>query len=79
MRYLVVETGNWLNGREVLISPISIGQPNWTDKVLPVSITRNQMKDAPSYDSAARLNREQEASIYRHYERSRRSGGRSES
>ena len=27
VRYLVVETGNWLASRKVLVSPISIGAP----------------------------------------------------
>lgn len=39
IRYLVVDTGTWLSSRNVLISPISIGTPDWADKVLPVSIT----------------------------------------
>ena len=41
VRYLVVEAGSRLSSRKVLISPVAIGRPNWTDKVLPVSITRN--------------------------------------
>ena len=32
IRYLVVDTGSWLSSRKVLISPIAIGHPNWTDK-----------------------------------------------
>jgi len=48
VRYLVVETGSWLSSRKVLISPIAIGQPNWTDKVLPVAITREQVKNSPT-------------------------------
>jgi len=51
VRYLVVEAGSWLSSRMVLISPIAIGQPNWTDKVLPVSITREQVKNSPDIDA----------------------------
>ena len=29
IRYLVVNTGSWLAGRLVLISPISVGQTDW--------------------------------------------------
>lgn len=67
VRYLVVETGSWLNGREVLISPISIGQPNWTDKVLPVSITRNQVKDCPDIDTDRPVSRQHEISYFGYY------------
>ena len=27
IRYIVVETGNWLSGRKVLISPVAFGKP----------------------------------------------------
>jgi hypothetical protein len=29
IRYLTAETGNWLDGRKVLISPLSILQTDW--------------------------------------------------
>ena len=29
IRYLVVDTGSWLSGRKVLISPIALGSPDW--------------------------------------------------
>ena len=40
IRFLVADTGSWLSSRKVLISPIAIGHPNWTEKILPVSITK---------------------------------------
>ena len=40
VRYLVVETGDWLSSRKVLISPIAVKPPNWAEKIMPVSITR---------------------------------------
>ena len=51
VRYLVVETGAWLSSRKVLISPIAIGQPNWTERELPVSITIEQVKNRRSVSS----------------------------
>jgi hypothetical protein len=44
VRYLVVETGDWLDHRKVLISPLSVGKPNWTEKIFPVSIAQIQVK-----------------------------------
>ena len=49
IRYLVVETGSWLASRKVLISPVAVGQPNWTDKVLPVSITTRASQEQPRH------------------------------
>ncbi|MHB0859050.1 MAG: PRC-barrel domain-containing protein [Anaerolineae bacterium] len=50
VRYLVVATGPWLAGREVLLSPSSVGPPDWEDKVLPVILTREQVRHAPDVD-----------------------------
>ena len=36
----------------MLISPIAIGQPNWDEKILPVSITKRQVQDSPPYQHA---------------------------
>ena len=59
IRYVVVDTRPWLGGREVLISPYSIGQPDWAGDVLPAKITKDQVK-AKKYDLSA--------SRYRHVE-----------
>src|SRR5688500_11499404 len=39
IRYLVVNTGNWLSGRKVLISPIALGHAGWMARQLPVAMT----------------------------------------
>jgi len=51
IRYLVVDTGTWLSSRKVLISPIGIGHPGWAQKILPVSITKEQVKNSPYIDT----------------------------
>jgi hypothetical protein len=60
IRYLVVETGDGSAQRKVLISPISIGQPNWTEKVLPVSLTRTQVQNSPDIDTNKPVSRQHE-------------------
>ena len=40
IRYLTVETGGWLGGRLVLISPFSVVQTNWQAKRLDVALTK---------------------------------------
>src|ERR1019366_7117855 len=47
IRYLVVDTGGWLSGRKVLISPVAIGPPDWLHQVLPVSLTKAQVEKSP--------------------------------
>ena len=53
VRYLVVQTGDWLSNRKVLISPMAIAEPNWIDKTFPVSLTQAQVKNSPDIDTAA--------------------------
>ncbi len=60
IRYLVVDTGTWLSGRQVLISPFSIGQPDWAAQQLPVSLTKQRVQDSPSVDTHAAVTRQHE-------------------
>jgi uncharacterized protein YrrD len=60
VRYLVVETGSWLFSRKVLISPIAAGNPDWTAKRLPVSLTREQIKNSPDIDTDMPVTRQHE-------------------
>lgn len=60
IRFLVVDTGNWLTSRKVLISPFAIGQPDWDGRRLPVMLTRQQVKDSPPLDEDGPLTRQQE-------------------
>src|ERR1035441_4077571 len=67
VRYLVVETGSWLSSRKVLISPVAFGQPNWTDKVPPASITREQVKNSSDIDTDKPISRQQERQYLGYY------------
>jgi hypothetical protein len=66
-RYLVVDTGTWLSSREVLISPISIGIANWADKLLPVSITKDQVENSPDINTQKPVSRQQEIQLFEYY------------
>jgi hypothetical protein len=51
VRYFVVETGAWLANRRVLISTMSIHAPNWLNRLLPVSMAREQIEESPVIDT----------------------------
>ena len=51
VRYLIVDTGSWLSHRKVLISPMSLNEPNWLAKLLPTSITKDKVKNSPPIDT----------------------------
>lgn len=67
IRYLVVEAGSWLSSRKVLISPIAAGTPDWSAKLLPVSLTREQVKNSPVIDSDKPVSRQQEMDYMGYY------------
>lgn len=49
-RYMVADTGKWLPGRKVLVSPASLGTPRWGDRRLPVKATMEQIRNSPPLD-----------------------------
>ncbi|MEO7106169.1 MAG: PRC-barrel domain-containing protein [Rhodoferax sp.] len=67
VRYLVVDTGGWLSGRKVLISPMAVGTPNWETRQLPVSITKQQVENSPGFDSAKPVTRQHEMEYSGYY------------
>lgn len=60
IRYLVVDTGNWLLSRKVLISPIAVGKRGLAEKTLPVTITKEQVKNSPDIDTEMPISRQHE-------------------
>ena len=67
IRYLVVETGSWLASRKVLISPIAAGKPEWAAKLLPVALTRTQIKHSPDIDTDMPITRQHEVDHLDYY------------
>ena len=67
VRYLVVETGDWLSSRKVLISPISIGRPEWAQMVMPVAITKEQVRNSPDVDTERPISRQHEMAYTGYY------------
>jgi hypothetical protein len=69
IRYLIVETGNWWFGHQVLIAPQWIGEMSWPDATITVDMTREAVREAPAYDSSEPPNRDHEIDLYRHHGR----------
>jgi sporulation protein YlmC with PRC-barrel domain len=51
-RHLVVDTSNWIGGKSVLISPESIEKIDSPNKEIRVRLTRAEVEQCPSLDSA---------------------------
>ncbi|MEO7167030.1 MAG: PRC-barrel domain-containing protein [Chthoniobacterales bacterium] len=67
LRYLVADSGGWLAGRRVLISPHSLGHLDPEGKVLLVNLTRKKIEESPSTLEHEPVTRQQEEEYYRHY------------
>ena len=67
IRYLVVDTGSWLSSRRVLIAPIAIGEPNWSERLLPVSVTKEQVRNSPDIDTDKPISRQHEVRYLGYY------------
>ena len=67
VRYLVVETGNWLNGRKVLISPQALLTPDWNNEVFPINLTKEKIKNSPNIDTEKSVSRQHEIEMYDYY------------
>jgi hypothetical protein len=67
VRYLVIDTRNWLPGKKVLISPAWVDRFSWSEGEVHVLHSRQAIKDAPEFDPKAPINREYEVRLYDYY------------
>jgi hypothetical protein len=67
IRYLVVQTGNWLTGRKVLIAPGAVTGIDAINRRLAVELTCRQIKDSPPMESETTVSGHYEAELHRYY------------
>lgn len=67
VRYVVADAGNWLVGRQVLLSPHAFGSVYPAGKAMLVKLTRKQIEDSPAIETHKPVSRQFEEDYYRHY------------
>lgn len=67
VRYLVVRTGGWLLGREVLIAPSVVRGLNVAREQIAVDLTREQVEKSPPVDSEQPVSHHYESRLHNHY------------
>lgn len=67
IRYLVVETGSWLNERKVLIPHSALGTTDWKSLTFQVNLTMEQISNSPDVETKKTVSRQQEIQLYTHY------------
>jgi len=67
VRYLVVDTGTWLNSRQVLISPHAFGKLDRDKDILAINLTKAKIEGSPSIDRHLPVSRQYEQDYYQYY------------
>ena len=67
IRHLVVDTGGWLGGRKVFISPRSLRDIDWDDRRIHAALTKAQVEKSPDIDTDQPVSRQKEIEYYRYY------------
>lgn len=69
IRYLVVDTGGWLSGRKVLVSPTWLRELRWSEEEAVVDLTRDQIEASPELEPQEPIHRAYEAELHEGYGR----------
>jgi uncharacterized protein YrrD len=69
VRYMVVDTRNFLSGRKVLLALEWVGEFDWAAGTVEVDLTVEQIKKSPEFDPKAPINREYEIQLFDYYGR----------
>lgn len=67
IRYMEIDTRNWLPGKHVLVGVDWVVAVDWAERSIKVKVNRQQVKDSPEYDPRAAVDRAYEDRLQEHY------------
>lgn len=67
IRYLIADTGNWLPGRQVLISPHALVSVSRDKQQIAIDLTKKRIEDSPSLETDKPVSRQYEEAYYGYY------------
>jgi hypothetical protein len=67
VRYLIVHTSNWWPGEELLVSPLSIQSIDWEQSVIHLDVSRQKVRNGPSYVATEAVDRAFEELFHTYY------------
>lgn len=67
VRYLIADTGHWIPGRQVLLTPHVVGSCNSVSKTMPVHLSKLQIEQSPSIDLRQPVSRQYEIEHYNYF------------
>ena len=68
IRYLVADTGSWLTGRQVLISPYALIAVSKEEEHITIDLTKKQIEGSPPLESDKPVSRQFEDAYFGYYE-----------
>lgn len=68
IRYLVIETGNFLLGKKVLISHYSFKQPDRQSEHIPIDLTMDKIRNSPDIGEKMPISRQKEQELAMYYQ-----------
>lgn len=69
LRYMAIDTRNWLPGRKVLVSPRWIDDVSWSNQRVKVNLEQDKIRKAPEYNPSRPVGRKYEAELHEYYGR----------
>jgi hypothetical protein len=67
IRYLVADTGSWMTGRLVLLSPHSFGRRDPLDQTLHLKLQKAQIENSPPIEAHKPVSRQYEIDYFKYY------------
>jgi hypothetical protein len=67
VRYVVIETGDWLTDRQVLISPYAMVSVEEEKEIISTNLTKKQIEASPPLDAHKPISRQFEKAYYQYY------------
>ena len=52
IRYVVIDTSNWMGGKWVAVSPASVTGVDWAGQSVTIGLTRDEIKNSPGLEEA---------------------------
>jgi len=64
LQYIVVDTGNWLSGKKVLVSPSYVYQIDWAEAIVHVDLNQETIQNSPEYELESFPSQDIEERVY---------------
>jgi hypothetical protein len=67
IRYLLIDTGHWLPGQQVVIPVAAVDNADWAGASIHVKLSQAEVKQSPPYDPNRPLDQTTEGELQAHY------------